>query len=190
MIKLYVAGCIYEEQILSGNAQIQNVDSLVKKMLSISDNDATNELVTRLGEGDAQVGMAKVNQFCQRHGLTDSSMGRLMLDFSSGKENYTSVRDSAAFLRSVYYGRLEGSEKMLNYLKQQERTGKIPAGIPEHIQTANKTGELEHTENDVALVFSEGGVYVISVMTDNVSSTSDSRAWIVNLSKKVYEKQK
>ena len=188
LIKLYVAGCIYEEQVSSGNEQIQNVDPLVKKMLSVSDNDATNELVTRLGEGNAQVGMAKVNEFCQRHGLTDSSMGRLMLDFTSGKENYTSVKDSAAFLRSIYYGRLAGSEKMLSYLKEQERTGKIPAGIPAHIETANKTGELEHTENDVALIFSKGGVYVISVMTDNVSNTSDSREWIVNLSKEVYGK--
>lgn len=31
-------------------------------------------------------------------------------------------------------------------MRQQERTGKIPAGVPENIETANKTGELSDVE--------------------------------------------
>jgi beta-lactamase class A len=156
-------------------------------MLTVSDNDATNELVKRLGSGDAAEGMRRVNAFCTEHGLTDSNMGRLMLDFSSTEDNYTSVRDSAAFLRSLYYGRLCGSEKMLSYLKQQQRTGKLPAGIPTGVETANKTGELDDVENDVALVFVEGNPYVISVMTGELTDTAATRAWIVELSEAVYE---
>jgi N-acetylmuramoyl-L-alanine amidase len=187
MIKLYVAGCIYEEQRDEPETALQDVDDLIQKMLSQSDNDATNTLVEKLGGGDAQAGMSKVNAFCERHGLADSSMERLMLDFSSGKENYTSVQDSAAFLRSLYYGKLAGSDKMLAYLKQQERVSKIPAGVPEGVVTANKTGELDGTENDVAIVYAENHPYVISVMTDDLSDTAAARQWIVRISSEVYD---
>lgn len=187
LIKLYVAGCIYEEQENDPEHALTNVDNLIQKMLSQSDNEATNTLVKQLGGGDASVGMQKVNAFCQRHGLTDSNMGRLMLDFSSNAENYTSVQESAAFLRSLYYDRLAGSDKMLSYLKQQERTSKIPAGVPAGVQTANKTGELDTTENDVALILIENRPYVISVMTDDLSDTAAARNWIVKISSEVYQ---
>lgn len=186
LIKLYIAGCLYEEMADTPDVNLGDVENLVSKMITISDNEAANILVRKLGNGDAQAGMEKVNQFCANHGLTDSHMGRLMLDFSSSEDNYTSVRDSAAFLRSVYHGRLAGSDKMLAYLKQQERTGKLPAGVPEGVKTANKTGELDNVENDVAIVYAEGHPYVISVMTDNLSDTSAARGWIVELSEMVY----
>lgn len=186
LIKLFVAGCIYEEQRDDPVHALQNVDELIEKMLSKSDNDATNELIMKLGNGDGIAGMQKVNDFCKAHGLTDTSMGRLMLDFSSDAENYTSVQDSAAFMRSLYYGRLAGSDKILSYLKQQERTTKIPAGVPQGIVTANKTGELDTTENDVALVLVDNRPYVISVMTDDLSDTAAAREWIVEISKEVY----
>lgn len=187
IIKLYVAGCIYEEQVEDPEHALANVDDLIQKMLSQSDNEVTNTLVKQLGSGDAATGMQKVNAFCQRHGLTDSDMGRLMLDFSSDAENYTSVQDSAAFLRSLYYDRLDGADKMLSYLKQQERTSKIPAGVPAGVQTANKTGELDTTENDVALILIENRPYVISVMTDDLSDTAAARNWIVKISSEVYQ---
>ena len=187
LIKLYVAGCIYELQEKDPQNALSDVDDLIGKMLTVSDNDATNTLVTMLGNGDASVGMQKVNAYCSSHGLSDTSMGRLMLDFSTGKENYTSVRDSAAFLRSVYYGRLSGSEKIMSYLKQQDRTNKIPAGVPQGVETANKTGELDNVENDVAIVFAEGHPYVISVMTSDLQDASAARSWMVDLSKEVYD---
>jgi N-acetylmuramoyl-L-alanine amidase len=187
LIKLYVAGCLYEEEQNSSYSISSEDENLIKQMITASDNDATNSLVKKLGDGDAAAGMERVNTFCENHGLTDSHMGRLMLDFSSSQENYTSVRDCAAFLRSVYLGRLAGSEKMLDYLKQQERTSKIPAGVPAGVETANKTGELDNVENDVAIVFAGDNPYVISVMTDNLSDTSAARSWIVQLSGVVYE---
>lgn len=187
LIKLYVAGCIYELQENSPETAPDGVDDLIEQMITVSDNEATNTLVKKLGNGDASAGMEKVNAYCRNHGLTDTSMGRLMLDFSSGGENYTSVEDTAAFLRSVYRGKLSGSEKILSYLKKQERTGKIPAGVPAGVETGNKTGELDNVENDVAIVFAKDHPYVISVMTGELSDTASARSWIVDLSSKVYE---
>ena len=112
---------------------------LIKKMITASDNDATNTLVTRLGRGDSGEGMNLVNAYCEEHGFTDTSMGRLMLDFSAQTDNYTSAKDCAHFLQKVYNREITGSDNIFNYLKQQERTAKIPAGVPEGIETANKT---------------------------------------------------
>lgn len=186
LIKLYIAGCIYELQETDPENAPQDVDDLINKMLSQSDNDATNALIIKLGNGDAATGMSKVNTYCTEHGLTDSSMGRLMLDFSSGKENYTSVKDTTAFLRSVYKGNIDGSEKIISYLKNQERRSKIPAGIPDGIIVANKTGELDNVENDVAIVFADDHPYVISVMMGNLTDTAYAREWMVGLSTEVY----
>ena len=187
LIKLYIAGCIYELQDTNPQDAPQNVDDLIGKMLSESDNNAANALVKKLGGGDVTIGMQKINTYCSEHGLTDSSMGRLMLDFNANSENFTSVKDSAAFLKSVYNENLCGSDKIMSYLKQQKRTNKIPSGIPEGIETANKTGELENVENDVAIIFANNHPYVISVMTGDVQDKSIARDWIVDFSQKVYE---
>lgn len=187
LIKLYVAGCIYE---LSSDGEMtvdDDTEGLIGKMLSVSDNDACNSLVKKLGGGDAALGMQKVNDYCSKHGLTETSMGRLMLDFDSDKDNYTSVADCTAFLQSMYNGNLAGSYLMLGYLKQQERTGKIPGGVPEGVETANKTGELDTVENDAAIIFADSGAYVLTVMMSDLKDTAAARETIKNISSEVYE---
>ena len=37
----------------------------------------------------------------------------------------------------------------------QERDYKIPAGVPEHVTVANKTGETDTCQHDAAIVFGE-----------------------------------
>lgn len=188
LIKLYVAGCVYEQKasLTAQETYAGETDDLVKKMITVSDNDATNTLVKRLGAGDAQAGMNLVNAYCSSHGFEDTSMGRLMLDFEAAADNYTSVKDCAHFLQKVYENALAGSDTILEYLKQQERTGKIPAGVPEGVMTANKTGELEDVENDAAIVFNETTPYILCVMTGDLSDTAAGRDMIVKLSSVAY----
>lgn len=188
LIKLYVAGCVYEQ--MDNLISLENVQGetkeLVKKMITVSDNEACNELVRRLGKKDAKKGMELVNQYCENHGFTNTSMGRLMLDFNSGSENYTSVNDCGIFLKNIYNKELPGSEDILEYMKQQQRKAKIPAGVPQGVATANKTGELDDTENDVAFVFGPDKTYILCVMTSNLQDTSAARTLITSLSSKVY----
>lgn len=188
LIKLYVAGCVYEQMdmLVYTEAYAGETEELVKKMITISDNDATNTLVTRLGNGDAQEGMNLINVYCKEYGFTDTSMGRLMLDFSAQSDNYTSVQNCAKFLQMIYNKELAGSEEILGYLKLQERTGKIPAGVPEGVITANKTGELEDVENDAAIVMAENEPYIICVMMDALSDTAAGRDAIVKISAITY----
>ena len=119
---------------------------LITDMITVSDNTAANTLLERLGNGDATAGMAVVNEFCQENGYAQTSFGRKFLEAPTTGDNWTSANDCRNLLASIWQGtcvNAEASGKMLEYLKNQTRTGKIPAGIsdPDAI-TANKTGEL------------------------------------------------
>lgn len=190
LIKLYVAGCVYENYgiVSAYDSYSGETDSLLQSMITVSDNSACNTLVTRLGSGTAASGMALVNQYCSKYGFTETHMGRLMLQSNDVDDNYTSVRDCCNFLKMVNAGQLTGSESILNYMNQQQRRGKIPAGIPAGVTVGNKTGELSDVENDAAIVYANGGTYVLCVMSENLSDAYSARAFISRVSGVVYEK--
>lgn len=189
LIKLYVASCAYEQMptLLAQETYAGETDELLRTMITVSDNDSTNTLTTRIGSGDASAGMALVNQFCQTHGFADTHMGRLMLAPNSTGDNYTSVNDCGKFLREIYANTLPGAESILSLMQQQERTFKIPAGVPAGVPTANKTGELSDVENDAAIIFAENAPYIICVMSSDLSDTYAARMMISELSSQVYQ---
>lgn len=114
-------------------------------------------------------------------------MGRLMLDFDANADNYTSVEDCCAFLYSLLTGRTQGADVILDALKQQVRTSKIPAGVPDDVRTANKTGELDTVENDAAIIWVGDSPYILCVMSDQLSDANLARNHIVDISKQVYQ---
>ncbi len=181
LIKLFVAGCMYETM-----GDTSQYESLISSMISVSDNTACNSLVEILGGGDVQAGMAAVNAYCMAHGFTETHMGRLMLQPNDQDDNYTSVQDCGNFLMNIYNGSLAGSGQILQYMKQQERRGKIPAGVPAGVETANKTGELDTVENDAAIIFHPSGAYILCVMSEYLSDPYTSRLFMNTLSGTVY----
>ncbi len=189
LIKLFIAGCVYEqmEEMQLQESYEGETEELIRIMISASDNNAANTLTVRLGHGDATAGRVEVNQFCQVHGYSDTSMGRMMLEFTSTEDNYTSVNDCGRFLKAIYHRELAGSEQILAYMKQQERKNKLPAGLPEHAVTANKTGELSDVENDVAIVYTDQGDYIVCAMMSQLQDPALARSLITELSAIVYQ---
>ena len=189
LIKLFIAGTVYEQQDnLSGQENYTGeTETLVRSMIRVSDNDAANTLVRRLGSGDAAAGMQKVNDYCVEHGYVDTHMGRLLLDFNASDDNYTSSKDCVKFLESVENNEIAGASQILAYMKEQERRGKIPAGLPEGTVCANKTGELEDAEHDAAIISTDKGDYVICVMSSGLNDTAAARGKIVEISGLVYQ---
>lgn len=90
-------------------------------------------------------------------------------------------------LVGIVSNKLEGSQSILTYLKKQERVEKLPAGVPQGIVTANKTGELSDVENDAAIIYADNATYIITVMMENLEDTAAARQTIVELSRQVYE---
>lgn len=189
LIKLFVAGTVYEQQDnLAGQENYTGeTEALVRSMIRVSDNDAANTLVRRLGSGDAAAGMQKVNDYCAEHGYSDTHMGRLLLDFNASDDNYTSPKDCVKFLESIKNNEIAGASQILAYMKEQERRGKIPAGLPEGTMCANKTGELEDAEHDAAIVSTDKGDYAICVMSSGLNDTAAARGKIVEISGLVYQ---
>lgn len=195
LIKLYIMGAVLE-QIDAGNlSEDARIDQLLHDMITVSDNESSNELVRLLSPDgtDHAAGMEVVNAFAKSYGYNDTSQGRDLQDVRDTPppgENYTSVRDCGLFLKRVYDRECvspEASDKMLELLRQQTRTWKIPAGVPEGVPTANKTGELSDTENDTAIVFAPGGDYILCITATGLPDTSTAQANIVALSGAVYQ---
>lgn len=189
LIKLYTAAVAEK---IRDELEVQETypgetDQLLKNMIYISDNDATNTLVNRIGGGDAAAGMERINTFCQEQGFTETHMGRLMLDFDAVDDNFTSPRDCVSLLHKLYNGQLEGSGQIIEFMKLQERTGKIPAGLPVEVTCANKTGELENVENDAAIVFTETGDYIVCIMSNQLIDTANARNLFIQLSEIIFQ---
>ena len=188
LIKLYVAGCVYENYDIVCNyiGSEEAVEALMEQMITVSDNEALNDLTHALGNGNDSEGKNLVNTFCRKHRYYDTHMGRLLLKKNQKDDNYTSVTDCGKFLCDIYNNKLENSDKILDYMKRQERVSKIPAGIPEGVEVANKTGELSNLENDVAIVFLENNPYIICIMADEVDDPEKMRKSEAEISEKIY----
>ena len=164
-------------------------------MITASDNDAANALVNMLGYGDDATGMDVVNSFCQAHGYTSTSMGRLLLQDNTYGDNYTSVSDCGHFLKEIYQGNagtadttLSHTDAMYSLLKMQERRNKIPANLPEGVKVANKTGELDDVENDAGIIYStaKGIDLVVCFMSQNLTDSGAAQASIAQDARLIY----
>ena len=191
LIKLYIMGAIYEnyDQII-GQYGKDSVDSNLHSMITVSDNDAANTLITYLGGGNSSAGMQAVNSFCQEHGYTQTHMGRMLLASNDQDDNYTSVNDCGHFLIEVYKEEESSyahASDMYALLKAQTRQNKIPAMLPDGVKTANKTGELDNVENDAVIIYDAANDLVIVFMSQNLSSAGNAQNTIASLSRTIYD---
>lgn len=199
LIKLYIMGAVYEDyDSLSSKYSKDQLDNALNSMITVSDNDAANTLVNYLGGGDDAAGMARVNKFCQDHGYTSTSMGRLLLADNSNGDNYTSAKDCGKFLKTIYQidkgtatdnnDTLAGAEYMYRLLKMQTRKNKIPAQMPSEVKVANKTGELDHVENDAGIIYdtAKGIDLVVCFMSQDLNDTSAAQNTIAQDSRAIY----
>lgn len=197
LIKLYIMGAVYEDyDSLSSTYGKDTLDNALNSMITVSDNNAANTLVNYLGGGDDAAGMARVNKFCQDHGYTSTSMGRLLLADNSNGDNYTSVKDCGKFLKTIYQtdkgvsteDTLAGAEYMYHLLKMQTRTNKIPAQMPDGVKVANKTGELDNVENDAGIIYdtAKGIDLVVCFMSQDLNDTAAAQSVIAQDSRMIY----
>ena len=178
LIKLFIAGEFYtlaEE----GELDADSFRSSPDLMISASDNGAANTLISACT-------MDKINDFARENGYEETELNRRMLEWN-GTENYTSARDCGKMLEKVLKGEYvseEASERILEDLRSQQRTSKIPAGVPKEVKTGNKTGELDNVDNDAAIIWAPDCTYILCIMS---SDTGGRIAEIRKLSSIVYD---
>lgn len=187
LIKLFVAGA-YLQAVEDGMLEDLWQGEL-EAMITVSSNEACNRLLEVLGQEDAQAGMTRVNEFAAALGCGDTVIQRQMLE-ASPLENFTSPRDCATLLQAALSGTLvseAASKRLVVLLCAQARRNKIPAGLPQDAVCGNKTGELTDVENDAAIVWTDGGTYLLCVMVENVTAPGQTQSDIAALSALVYE---
>ena len=193
LIKLYIAGAVLEKIQHQELEETETIDLLLSDMISLSDNEAANELVRYLSDShEHQDGMEKVNEFIEEHDFTDTWQYNGLEDSNlwyGDEVNITSVKDCGRFLEEIYDGDMVShlaSRQLEGYLLDQEITWKIPAGIPSEIKTANKTGEKDNTQNDASIVYTPYRDYIICVIATNLTDEDTAVENIRAVSAKVY----
>ena len=186
LIKLFIMGAVYDRyDSLTAAYGEEQIQSLLSDMITVSDNTAANTLTNYLGDGDDATGRGAVNEYCASNNYESTTMGRMLLAPADNGDNLTSVSDCAEFLRKVYKNEIPHAEEMLDFLKNQQRTHKIPAGLPEGVESANKTGELDTVENDAAIVFADTP-YILCIMSENLSDAGAAQNNIAGISADMY----
>lgn len=174
LIKLYVMGAVMEAIRKGDLTESSAIDTLLEDMITVSDNESTNELVRYLSDNhDHKEGLAVVNDFIQRHGFAQTvqvnGLADTSLHYSTGV-NLTSVEDCGKLLEMIYQGQLVShlaSRKMENLLLSQKVEYKIPDALPSDVTIANKTGEVTGVENDVSIIYSDGGDFILCIMSSD-----------------------
>lgn len=207
LIKVFVMAQTYAnmEQVKSDEAALLKSDDedkintkvgdLLWNMITVSDNESFNELVRlQTDTNDFIKGAEAVNQYLAEEGYSETKVAHTLhpaasQKVSTGERNVTSVRDCGMLLEAIYEGSCvneEASEAMLDLLLNQEETWKIPEGLPRGIESANKTGETDTSQHDIAIVYGEKTTYILCVMSENAPSEGDAIDNIQNISSMVY----
>lgn len=196
LIKLYIAGATYE---LIEQGKVEETDTIttaLNRMITVSDNESSNVLVRAMcqeGE-DFQDGLDVVNDFITRHGFTNTVQVNGIADpslwVSDGRVNMTSAADCGKLLEMVYNAELVSHFSSFRFevlLNKQEVNYKIPDGLPEGVHISHKTGEVDDTENDAAIIYTPYGDYIFCILSTDLTDTSSAVEHIHEITRLVYD---
>lgn len=142
----------------------------VTKMITISDNTATNMLIARMG------GAAALNQRFRSWGLTTTQLRNWLPDLSG--TNTTSPRELANLMALVNQGELlsvRSRDRLLDIMRHTTINTLLPPGLGPGATIAHKTGDIGTLVGDVGLIDMPSGKRYIAVAVVK-RSYNDSRA--------------
>ena len=108
---------------------------------------------------------------------------------SLGEHNTTTAEDCGLLLERIYKGECvsaAASEDMLELLLNQKNTTKIPSGIAADVTVANKTGETDTDQHDMAIVYGPTTTYILCVMSEGFKNADQAVENIRKISGVVY----
>ena len=133
---------------------VVDIETLCGLMITISDNTATNMLISRLG-------IDFLNEEFKKIGLEKTHIERLLFDSEAsaqGKCNYIVPAEMGMLLEQVYrrtFVSKEVSEAIEKLLLEQQINHKIPGYLRDEVAVAHKTGEDDNLTNDVGIVYAK-----------------------------------
>jgi beta-lactamase class A len=111
-------------------------------------------------------------------------------DKDGSGNDLTTPREMTALCDAIEQGiGLSSSSRdgIVDIMKRQKFNDRIPAGVPEKIEIAHKTGSLKGVRNDAGIVYAPGGPYVIGVFSKRLADERAGVACLAELSRVVWE---
>lgn len=173
----------------------EKVYDLLWNMITVSDNESCNELGRLQDEkSDFLKGAESVNEYLEKEGYDDTSYQSTLHPsrspvLSLGEHNTTTAEDCGLLLERIYKGECvsaAASEDMLELLLNQKNTTKIPSGIAADVTVANKTGETDTNQHDMAIVYGPKTTYILCVMSEGFKNADQAVENIRKISGVVY----
>lgn len=168
-----------------GIGQEYSLRNLIRLMITQSDNTATKMVIDRMG-------LISINDYMTKLKFTNTRIidNTMLREPPHEYVNYTTPEDMArlvAKFKDTKYFSARSAEQMLSYMREQKYRWGLWQGVPKGIKVANKTGTLTGILNDVGLVYSPFGNYVLAVFTHGFSDKNNARKFINQVSKTVYQ---
>ena len=153
------------------------------KMITISDNTATNMLIARLGGAEA------LNQRFRAWGLTTTVLRNRLPDVEG--TNTTSPRELANLMSVVNQGELlslRSRDRLLDIMQRTETNSMLPKGLGLGATIAHKTGTIGSLLADVGLVdMPTGKRYIVAVMVKRPHNDASAEELIRKISRTAYD---
>jgi beta-lactamase class A len=173
----------------SGNLQSQAAGTqyaaleVATKMITISDNTATNMLITRLG------GIEAVNQRFQSWGLTSTAIRNPLPDLQG--TNTTSPKELGNLLAMVSQGKLvsmRSRDQILDIMRRTERDHLLPSGLDQGARAYHKTGDIGTMLADAGIIDTPTGKrYIAAVMVQRPNNDPRAEKLISSISRAAYQ---
>ncbi|MFN6482678.1 MULTISPECIES: serine hydrolase [unclassified Nostoc] len=156
---------------------------VVTKMITISDNTATNMLIAKLGGIDA------LNQRFRSWGLTATMIRNQLPDLQG--TNTTSPKELGNLMAIVSQGNLvsmPSRDLMLDILRRTQKDTLLPSGLGTGARAYHKTGDIGTMLADTGLiVVPTGKRYIASVMVQRPENDPRAEKLISSISRVAYE---
>lgn len=182
MTKEVIAPEAGDMQYLPPGAQFTALETATK-MMTISDNTATNMVIARLG------GMTALNQRFQSWGLSTTVINNLLPDLKG--TNATTPKELTGLFVRVSEGDLlsaRSRDRMLDIMRRTLNNGQLPQGLGEGATIAHKTGDIATLIGDTGLIdMPNGKRYATTVLIKR--GNNDDRAYelVQKISRAMYQ---
>ena len=158
---------------------------LCEAMITVSSNFAANLLIEKLGAGNVQKTVDRLGAAGMQvlRGVEDQKA------FEKGLNNTTTARALLVLLERI--ARLEAVDpksdrEMIEVLKRQRFNESIPAGLPQGVAVAHKTGSITLINHDAGVVYAERP-YTLVLLVRGIEDQKQSAELMARLSRLVYE---
>lgn len=175
-----------ESSLYSRPGQTETIRELMRLMITVSSNFATNLLIERVTPERVMDLMRSIgaNNIRVLRGVEDGKA------FEKGLNNTTTARDLMIILRRIAEHRAvseRASEEMIKIMLDQKFNEGIPAGLPNDVRVSHKTGSITKINHDAAIVYPpDRKPYVLVVLERGIEDEKLAQKLIADISSTVY----